>query len=396
MLTEPVIRKKLKEGKDVQLADGNGRGAGRLVLRIRNGKADWYAQQWVNNRRVLTIIGQYPTITLAGARIEFETNFRSKIVKRESIKEAIPTASVKCLFDDYVAHLKSNGKRSWEDVEYVLDRMAILIGQTKLANQVTSRDVVESIRPTYEAGHPSMADHMRGYIRAAYGWAIRSQNDYRSKAHDKFKIRTNPAADIPTEPKKAGTRWLSVPELRSLYHWGGTSHINRNTDPRNYVAIRLLILTGQRSEEIARLNSSMLNRDELLIEWPTTKPGRAHVLPITQRILELIDQAKPNEHGLFFPSEVFPDRPVTDQTLRKVCTSFCAATKTERFSPRDLRRTWKTLSGHAGLLKEDRDRLQNHALSDVSSVHYDRYDYIREKRAAMEKWDSWIFSRLSA
>src|SRR5207244_1801775 len=43
---------------------------------------------------------------------------------------------------------------------------------------------------------------------------------------------------------------------------------------------------------------------------------------------------------------------------------------------RDLRRTWKTLAGQAGVPKEIRDRIQNHALQDVSSKSYDRWNYI--------------------
>ncbi|HHC6764144.1 TPA: integrase, partial [Vibrio parahaemolyticus] len=35
-----------------------------------------------------------------------------------------------------------------------------------------------------------------------------------------------------------------------------------------------------------------------------------------------------------------------------------------------------------------RDRLQNHALNDVSSKHYDRYEYLAEKRNALELWES--------
>lgn len=48
------------------------------------------------------------------------------------------------------------------------------------------------------------------------------------------------------------------------------------------------------------------------------------------------------------------------------------------FTARDLRRTCKTLMGEAGISKEIRDRIQNHALNDVSSKHYDRYDYLPE------------------
>jgi hypothetical protein len=47
---------------------------------------------------------------------------------------------------------------------------------------------------------------------------------------------------------------------------------------------------------------------------------------------------------------------------------------------RALRRTWKTLAGKAGIPKEIRDRIQNHALHDVSSRSYDRWHYLPEKR----------------
>jgi hypothetical protein len=57
---------------------------------------------------------------------------------------------------------------------------------------------------------------------------------------------------------------------------------------------------------------------------------------------------------------------------------------------RDLRRTWKTLAGQAGVSKEIRDRLQNHTLQDVSSKSYDRWNYMPEKRPGMEKWDAFV------
>jgi hypothetical protein len=61
----------------------------------------------------------------------------------------------------------------------------------------------------------------------------------------------------------------------------------------------------------------------------------------------------------------------------------------------DLRRTWKTLAGKAGISKEIRDRIQNHALHDVSSKSYDRWTYMPEKRAGMKKWDKFVTTLLS-
>ena len=62
---------------------------------------------------------------------------------------------------------------------------------------------------------------------------------------------------------------------------------------------------------------------------------------------------------------------------------------------RDLRRTWKTLAGKAGLSEEIRDRIQNHTLQDVSSKNYDRWNYMPEKRAAMKKWNTFVRAILS-
>lgn len=55
----------------------------------------------------------------------------------------------------------------------------------------------------------------------------------------------------------------------------------------------------------------------------------------------------------------------------------------------------RTLAGKAGVPKEIRDRLQNHALQDVSSKHYDRWNYMAEKRAGMAKWDEFVRAMLA-
>jgi integrase len=390
MLTESTIKSALKRGIDTQLSDGNARGAGRLILRLKDGQAYWYAQQYIERQRRLAKIGSYPDVSLAQARLKYATEHQPQIVRKEELENAQPIGTLQRLFDGYVAHLRDCEKRSADDVEYVLNRMAQLIGPDKRANQVTSKEIVEAIRPIYLRGKASLADHMRGYVRAAYGWAMKAQNDYRSTTADVYRIKTNPAAHIPTEPKRPGERWLSVDELRAFWHWKGTRHANRNTNRSNYTALRLLIFTGQRCEEIARLSSSNVKTESSCVEWRKTKNGKPHVIPLTSIAQSLMDEVKPNEHGWYFPSEVFPERHVTDQTIRMICVRFCAQTGTRSFNPRDIRRTWKTLSAQAGLTKDERDLIQNHTKRDVSSVHYDRYDYFREKREAMEKWDAWF------
>src|SRR5262249_21735901 len=103
----------------------------------------------------------------------------------------------------------------------------------------------------------------------------------------------------------------------------------------------------------------------------------------------------PNEFGWFFPSAKDPSKPVSAGTLY----TFMWRQRNRGVIPvvtnRDLRRTWKTLAGKAGVPKEIRDRLQNHILQDVSSKSYDRWSYMPEKRAGRAKWDEFVATLLS-
>lgn len=398
MLKDATILKAVRDGKAKVLKDGAGRGSGRLLLSIRPGvRPEWYAQQWSNGRKRLSKIGTFPELSLADAREAFHSRFSPAIRSGTDIRRAVRTevGTVAELFDDYTEHLKASGKRSWFDCSKNLPRMAALIGPDTPANKVTTEDVVEAIRPTYDAGRKSMACHLRSYIRSAYGWAIKAQNDYRNRSTDKrYRLTYNPAENIPTEPKVPGVRWLSPVELRAVWQWlenGGEPVPGKAaTLKSNLVCIQLIIATGQRVEEIARLRPEMVDRRNGLIEWPSTKNGRSHVLPLSATALELLDQVEANEHGWLFPSYRHSDRPVHNQTIMRIVMRYHELHPGEWWCPRDLRRTWKTLSGEAGVSKTYRDLVQNHARHDVSSRHYDRYDYFKEKKEAMDQWDAWF------
>jgi integrase len=234
----------------------------------------------------------------------------------------------------------------------------------------------------------SMADHVRSYIRSAYSWGLKSEHDYRSVSQRGFRLVYNPAAAIPTEPKKVGTRWLDEEEFLRLYRWLECPDTPVHTPYTR--AVRILMLTGQRIGEIARLHVDQWDAKERIIDWSKTKNGKPHAIPIPEVAAELIGSIKPNAHGWFFPAAKNPTKPVSHGTLY----AFMWRQRRREVIPvvtnRDLRRTWKTLAGQAGLSKEMRDRLQNHTLQDVSSKSYDRWNYMPEKRAAMKKWNAFV------
>ena len=59
----------------------------------------------------------------------------------------------------------------------------------------------------------------------------------------------------------------------------------------------------------------------------------------------------------------------------------------EPYSWRDLRRTCETMLARMGISKDLRAQLQSHGLSGVQDRHYDKHDYIDEKRTVLETWN---------
>ncbi|MGP0093756.1 MAG: tyrosine-type recombinase/integrase [Xanthobacteraceae bacterium] len=401
-LTDGAIKHALKRvektRKQTTMSDGEGRGTGRLVLVLKpmptRVTAEWMAQQWRHGKRTKSKIGSYPALSLSEARQIFARDFAGVILKGSSIKIAGDTSpgTVADLFEAYVKNLKDAGKPSWPQAERGLNKILSVLGRHRLARDISPDDVLSVLRPIFERGKRSLADHVRGYLRSAYAWGIKSEHDYRSSSPRRFKLTNNPAGGIPTEPKVVGTRWLDEEEFVQLYRW--LECPDTPVHPPYTRAVRILMLTGQRVEEIAALHVDQWDAKERVIDWSKTKNGNPHTIPVPPIAAELIESIVPNEFGWLFPSAKDPSRPVSAGTLY----SFMWRQRDRGVIPvvtnRDLRRTWKTLAGKAGVSKEIRDRLQNHTLQDVSSKSYDRWNYMPEKRAGMEKWNSFVTNLL--
>lgn len=65
-------------------------------------------------------------------------------------------------------------------------------------------------------------------------------------------------------------------------------------------------------------------------------------------------------------------------------------TATAQFQFSDLRRTAETRLAALGVSKDVRAQLQSHGLGGVQARHYDQYEYMDEKRAALEIWEAFL------
>ncbi len=397
-LSDGEIRSALKRvertRKQENLVDGEGHGTGRLILALKpmptRVTADWMVQQWRDKKRVKKKIGSYPATSLASAREIFERDFAAAIQKGRSIKIAtdVRSGTVADLFEGYVASLKAAGKPSWKEAEKGLNKIANILGRNRPAREIEPEEIVEIIRPIYERGARSMADHVRSYIRSAFSWGMKSEHDYRATSPRRFHIPFNPASGIPTEPKVRGTRWLNEDEFARLYWWLDCPDVP--VHPSYPRAIQLIMLTGQRVEEIARFHVDQWDAAEKIIDWSKTKNNQPHTVPVPSLAAELIESITPNEYGWFFPSADDPSRPVAHGSLY----SFVWRQRERGVIPyatnRDLRRTFKTLAARLDSPKKSATACRTTPSRTSARRAMTAGTTCGEKRAGMAKWDKFV------
>ena len=68
-------------------------------------------------------------------------------------------------------------------------------------------------------------------------------------------------------------------------------------------------------------------------------------------------------------------------------SEIAAAMGGEPFDLRDIRRTVETMLAGMGVSRDIRAQLLSHGISGVQAQHYDRHDYLKEKHAALLKWE---------
>lgn len=361
-----------------------------------------------SSRRTLRAsIGPYPDISLSDARQKADDLRRqamsgvNPIEQRRQDRRDATTKTYKALADRYLnEHAKRHKRpRSAEEDERNL-RVHILPKWGKRDFRKLRRaDVVELIESIVSDGKPTAANRVQALISKIFSFAM-----------DADLLDANPAARLRKRgAEESGTRVLTDDELRAFWRKIVLPPVSRRVG----LALRLILLTGARANEVAGLR-----RDELLrLDEPATatwilpaersKNKREHLIPLSpsavaviRDALSLVDDADP----LVFPSPTKESRSLTRHALPVAMARFCdelvgddSASKTMRAdppSPHDLRRTFGTRLSSLGIVREDRDACLNHTRTDVGR-HYDLYEREREKRAACSIWSNALENILS-
>jgi integrase len=274
--------------------------------------------------------------------------------------------TLKELFDDYKAHKKAEGRRSSAEIERIF-KHDILPEFGKRKPEEISTHEVSILLNKVAARSPSVAWAVRRQLSAFYSWAIPSL------PHGTI----NPVTHASRPPKvRSRDRVLTNEELKSLW-----KAVDNERDPWR-TALKLLILTGQRREEVlsADWQEFDLRRKVWTIPAVRAKNGKAHVVPLSGPVVKLLEQL-PNRTGRLFPKGTG----IVSRAAKRIRD---AMGDVPHWTWHDLRRTVATGLQQLNVRLEVTEAILNHVSGSRAGIVgvYQRHDWADEKREALNKW----------
>lgn len=406
-LTESKIRTMLPEpNRDYYIKDGE-ICKGLTVRVLQTGNKTFYMNYAhpETGKNVRWKLGKFPALTLKAARIKVKEARTllahakdPKTAEKQTKRQASSLGTVEDLCNAYYQKLKANKKSSLPEIKRAVfkdildkDNLDFCIADMK-ACEVEPDDISMIIHNTIERGAPVQANRVRAYLHSMFQNGLKYDHQPKNaKSGIKFQLKFNPVTLIEKDKSVENVidRVLTWQEIHDLVNSDLLSDIHK-------LQLKLILaLGGRRPSEVIKIQMSEIDYNEqhwILPVDRSLKNGLPLLVPLTPLAIDLIDQAYSlvNKEGIFlFPSRGNPKakKPLGRNTLSIAVKKYWEKQGVEQFTPRDLRTTFKTLGGSLGLSKEIRDRVQHHSLTkDVSGKHYDFYDYMREKREALEIW----------
>jgi integrase len=236
-----------------------------------------------------------------------------------------------------------------------------------------------SARPT-----EAMARVMFGCLSKMFSWLVQNR-----------RIEKNPCAGL-HRPRASGPRdrVLTDDELRWFFVASG--ELGEPFGP----LLKILVLTGQRLNEVAAMTRSELGADNdgrpiWTLPKTRTKNKKIHVVPLSPMVHELIDGARKIE-GSAFIFTTTGKTPVSgwSKIKKRLDARMIELSQAEGAGAippwhiHDLRRTCASGLQCLKIPLPVTERVLNHISGSLGGIVgvYQRYDYSDEKREALERW----------
>jgi integrase len=319
-------------------------------------------------------IGPYGRVTLHQARVAAQKVFAAKLEGRDPAAEKraarrrIVADRVEDLLETFIAQRLSQN-RSGGEIARLLRRE---IGKTwagRSIHEISKRDVVEVVTPIEQRGAPVAANKALKSIKTFLGWCV-----------GRAVLDQSPAEGVPLPSKEvARDRVLEDNELAHVI-----LAARKLGGPYGGI-VELLALTGQRREEVARLQREELDLTRQVWTLPKTrtKNAKVHVVHLSEQSMAMLKRA--GERGPYVFS-FLGSKPFSDFSRAKRRLDQLSGVTGWRLH--DLRRTCVSGMARLGIAPHVADKILNHLSGTISGVAavYQRHEFLAERREALERW----------
>jgi integrase len=378
--------------KDALVFDDEQRGLGVRVT--KGGGKTYLAQYTIAGSKCRIPLGSCRAISLAAAREAVQAILgdvakgrdpaaeRKRAAREAKEKAEAEALALGVLIDRWkTGHLAGKRPRYAAEAPRAL-RFAFKKHLTAPATDLTPKAVKAVLNVIADDGKKAIARLTGAYGRACYGWAI-----------GKDLLVENPFAGLKLVAVASRERVLSDEELVAV--WGAT----KGPGPFNAI-VRMLILTGQRREEVAGMTRREIAPD--LSAWTIpagrTKNGVAHIVPLPPQAQAIISSAhrmatdNADEKADDELEFVFRGRAGVFNGFSKAKTTLDEDSGVKDWRLHDLRRTMATGLQKLGVRLEVTEAVLNHVSGSRAGIVgiYQRHEWADEKRAALNAWGEHI------
>lgn len=278
----------------------------------------------------------------------------------------------------FIAEYAKPRNRSWAETERQLERYLLTdLGDRPIAD-LRDDEIRAPVAKLTADGAPSMANALHRTLSKFWKWCA---------AKERKIVAANPYAgfEMPN-PVKSRDRVLSWDELATI--WNASADVG---EPFGAI-LRVLILTGQRREEVAGMREGEIDRrqDVWTVPAARAKNGKPNPVPLTPAVLSEIDAVKRiGKEGLIFTTTGKTPFSGFGKAKARLDSSVDAA---EPWRLHDLRRSFATGLESLGVPQEVTEALLNHRSGKKAGVAgvYARHEYREERGHALTAWTRFV------
>jgi integrase len=395
----------------LKLADyPDGKVPGLSVRVFSSGRRSWYLKYRQDGRQRRYKLGDFPALGLARARREAE---KMRVAVRDGadpVRERLQRQADStdntfgALIRSYFEYHDSLPKRAddYLDPTTRVEYRRILFGGPKIddvkplrslpVSEITHQDIARALTPISGRGRGRMRTSTKQRLSGVFTWAI--EQGLLDSGH-------NPVSEVRSRKgsqKKPRDRALDKSENRgeiaALWH-----EIDRRKSIAS-LALRVLLATGQRPGEIARMEWAHIEGNRWRMPKGYRKLVRGqriapeHDVPLSDLALVILTEVKQRHRAVrtkgrqrwVFPNPNTKEGHVSRDAIRQAADRINTVIGLEPWTPHDLRRTVRTHLAKLRVPREVARKVTGHVEKDIVDETYDVYDYWDERVEALDKW----------